>query len=263
MEHIKLLEQHVKADNKAILTRFVSHIKHLYQYEIFKPILDLSLTKAKEELLKFSIKEQHKFDLDEGNCKTIEQTSWHSFINNFQRKKSYVITIKKIAYDVIMHETAHMIEKELNLDLNIFVDGLKKDLQNLSSLVSLESYIEEILIKQVRKYHKNQHHSELFARYFQLLATAKEVSGHQQQTAFHIADIYKALPNTHMYVTNELALLLQTSIDPHISKLSAASLKKITNIKHNWSEQRVASIHKTKVNVKPKWRQTIKSIKDI
>ena len=41
-----------------------------------------------------------------------------------------------------MHETAHMIEKELNLDLNLFVNGLKKDLQNLSSLVSLESYIE-------------------------------------------------------------------------------------------------------------------------
>ena len=73
MEHIKLLIQHIQADNASTLNRFLIHIKHLYQYEIFKSILDLCLTKANEGLLKFNIKEQHKFDLDEGNCKTIEQ----------------------------------------------------------------------------------------------------------------------------------------------------------------------------------------------
>ncbi len=130
---ITLINYHTVADNEIIKNRFIEHIKHLYQYSIFKNILDLVATKVSQNSLKFNIKEKSNFDLDEGNCKTIYEPLLDSYLNNFRQDRRYVITIKKIAYNVIIHEIAHMVEKELNLDLKYFIKALHDDFENINS----------------------------------------------------------------------------------------------------------------------------------
>ena len=61
---ITLINCHTVADNEIIKNRFIEHIKHLYQYSIFKNILDLISTKALQNSIKFNIKEKRNFDLD-------------------------------------------------------------------------------------------------------------------------------------------------------------------------------------------------------
>ena len=53
----------------------------------------------------------------------------------------------------------------------------------------VKNAINEVLIKQVARYSINQQNSEWFARFFQLFAEAKEISGYQSQYKYNIEEI--------------------------------------------------------------------------
>ena len=262
LDAIQAIISHTRADNEKIRNRFAQHIRHIYQYKIFKPLLDLVATKAYQGVLNFQIKEQQKFDLDEGNCKTINSSLLNSVFNSLRNKKHYTITIKKMAYDVIIHEIAHMVEQELNLDLIGFVRCLYSDLQNPSSILPVKQGMDDVLIKQVRKYPKSHQNSELFARFFQLFASADEVSGYQSQYKFRLNDFSKVVPNTQEWVEKILQKKMEEKLDPDLVKSSTAYLKDINEIKHKWTEQKVSPLH-NKQNKKPTWTKAVKSIKDM
>lgn len=261
LDVIGIIQEHTIADDENMQNRFIQHIKHLYQYAIFKDLLDLVATKASQNSLKFNIKEKKQFDLDEGNCKTINAPLIDSVLNHFRGNKHYVITIKKVGYNVIIHEIAHMVEQELNLDLSHFVKLLHYDFQNNNNVITVKNAINEILIKQVARYSVSQQNSELFARFFQLFAEAKEISGYQSRYKYNIEDINKALINSAKWVEQTLGKLMQDKLDVNIINLTKSYIKQIQNIDHKWSEQKVQKLHGN--NSDKKWTKAVKSMKDI
>jgi len=263
LDVINIIKEQTIAECDEIKIRFIEHIKHLYQYAIFKNLLDLVATKALQNSLKFNIKEKTKFDLDEGNCRTIKEPLIDSVLNNFRRDKHYIITIKKIEYNVIIHEIAHMIEQELNLDLNHFVAFLHRDFQNDNNIITVKNAINDVLVKQVARYSVNQHNSELFARFFQLFAEAKEVSGYQTKYKYNLEDIGKALVNSMIWVEQTLGALMQDRLDVNIVNFTKSYIKQVQDINHKWAEQKVQKLHGDNRNNKSKWTKAVKSIKDI
>ena len=224
--------------------------------------MDLVATKALQNVLNFQIKEQQKFDLDEGNCKTINTSLLNSMLNSLRSNKHYTITIKKIAYDVIIHEVAHMVEQELNLDLTGFAQSLYSDLKNLSSILSVKQAIDDVLIKQVARYPRSHQNSELFARFFQLFASADEISGYQSQYKFRLNDFSKAVPNTQHWVEKTFQKNMSEKLDSNLVNASTAYLKDIDDVQHKWTEQKITPLH-NKQNKRPTWTKAVKSIKDI
>lgn len=262
LDAIQTIILHTQADNEKIKDRFAQHIKHLYQYKIFKSLLGLVAIKAYQNSLNFRIKEQQRFDLDEGNCKTINASLLNFVFNSFRNKKSYTITIKKIVYDVIIHEIAHMVEQELNLDLTNFVKDLYSDLRNFSSILPIKQAIDDVLIKQVAKYPKNHQNSELFARFFQLFASSNEVSGYQSQYKFHLNDLNKIVPNAQKWVEETFQENMHGKLGSDLVKSSTIYLKDMDETKHKWTEQKISPLH-NRQNKRPTWIKTVKSIKDI
>jgi hypothetical protein len=263
LDVIGIIQELTIAEDENMKRRFIQHIRHLYQYAIFKDLLDLVATKASQNSLAFNIKEKKQFDLDEGNCKTINAPFIDSVLNHFRGNKHYVITIKKIEYNVIIHEIAHMVEQELNLDLSHFIKFLHCDFQNDNNNITVKNAINEVLIKQVARYSINQQNSELFARFFQLFAEAKEISGYQSRYKYNIEDINKALINSAKWVEQTLGKLMQDKLDVNIVNLTKSYVKQIQNINHNWAEQKVQKLHSDNGSKNAKWTKAIKSIKDI
>ena len=264
MNPIQTIIVHTQADNEKIKDRFVQHIRHIYQHKVFKALMDLVATKAYQDTLKFQIKEQQKFDLDEGNCKTINTSLLGSMLNSFRSNKHYTITIKKIAYDVIVHEIAHMVEQELDLDLTDFVKSLSSDFNNVASaILPVKQAIDDVLIKQVARYPKSHQNSELFARFFQLFATANEISGRQSQYRFYLNDLSQIVPNAQNWIEGTFQKSISKKLNPGLVKISNDYLKNVINIEHKWTEQKISPLHHNKENKKPTWTKAVKSIKDI
>ena len=246
-----------KSDPK-LLEQFLQMIRHLYQYQIFQSILNLTATKISENLLTFKLHNQRFFDLDTGNCKTIYGSSLNQLLNKVRKKNIYQITIKKLSYDVIIHEIAHMIEKETSVNLQEFTSIIENDLKNSLASIGLKNTIKEIFITALKVYPENQRNSELFARYFQVLSLAKEISNLSHTRGYKLEQALTSFSNTTNWINVNLKLTIVSLIDPQISECSMQLAKDIKQIEHKWSEQRAKSIH---VPGKKKWSSIITSIK--
>lgn len=243
------------------LEQFNQVMQKLYRYRIFKPMLDLVTTKALQGSLVFKVQDQKLFDLDEGNCRTIEGSVVNKLFNKVKTHNNYVITIKKISADVIIHEISHMIEKEItDVSVNSFAQELLSDLAVRSGNVSLQAAVEQILYKEVNSYPDNQRSSELFARYFQLLAMAKEISGHGAIYGYSIFDVYRLFLKTEKWLWDNLYRSILPQINTEVAKQSQVYIQDIENITHDWAKERIQSIHHRTGS--PRWSKTLKSIKD-
>jgi hypothetical protein len=269
---IYYIKKATEAKNDEIMASFIKGVKKLYQYEIFKPLLDLAATKAMQELLKFKVENRKFFELDNGNCRTIQGSLINQFLNQVREANRYVISIKKVEHDIIIHEIAHMIEDESEISLNKnFVQIIHKDISTAASKnLSLQSAIKSLMIDELEHYPKAEHTSELFARYFQLLASAKEVTGHASRWGFSIFDVYRNFPNTEKWMWEKGFQQIVRKIDLEISTKSQSYIKNLKDIDHSWSEK-VSSIHGQQAEAKSankagkgrvKWSNVIKSIKD-
>lgn len=118
---LNMIESASVSKNDKLMQEFMHIMRKLYQYEVFKPMLDLATTLVNQGRLKFVIEPKEFYHLDHGHCLTIEGGVFDKFSNTFKRTKSYKISIKKISSDVIIHEIGHMVEKECNviLELNL------------------------------------------------------------------------------------------------------------------------------------------------
>jgi hypothetical protein len=259
---IQTITSHTKAEDEIFYNKFTSEIKKIYQYEIFKPMMDLVATLCMKGSLTFSVYDRKLFDLDEGNCKTIEGGSINKVLNKFRVNRTYVITIKKITTDVIVHEIAHMMEKEGEFNsLDPFTQNIVKDIKLLNTNnFSLRAAVNQILIEEVKPYPQNQKASELFARFFQILSMSKEVAGMGSEYGYALKDAYDLFPNTIAFLSGSFYNTVLTKIDPNISAISQNYIKPIEKIEHKWSETKASSIHATPE--KPKWSKAVKSIKD-
>ena len=257
---ISLFLQSAITTDERLRDRFMVMIRHLYQFQIFQPILDLTATKILEGRLSFKLHDQRFFDLDEGNCKTIYGGSINQLWNKIRSNNQYLITIKKLSYDVIIHEISHMIEKELDFNLLEFTQILGRDLTRSSNSVAMKKMIDQIMISEVNLYKESQRSSELFARYFQMLSMSKEISGLSIQGAYNLDQILIHFSYINEWIKSNLSQSFKRIINPSISNYSSHLIKNIEDVHHKWSEQKVNSIHNR--SSERKWSKTVNSIKN-
>ena len=247
----------VKSEPK-LLEQFLSMVRHLYQYQIFQPILNLTATKISKNLLTFKLYNQRFFDLEEGNCKIIYGNSLNQFLNKVRKQNIYQITIKKLSYDIIIHEIAHMIEKETLINLKEFIDIITNDLQNFPDSIILKQTIKEIFFTALKAYPEDQKDSELFARYFQILSLSKEISGLSSTRSYKLKQVLTNFSNTYNWINSQLKFIIISLTDPQISEFSKRFSKNIEQVEHKWSKQRAKSIHGQGIK---KWGKIVTSIK--
>lgn len=264
---IEILKNSIIASDTMLVDQLIEIMDSIYRYELFKPIMDMSSTLAKEGRLKFVTAPKEFYALDEGNCVTIEGGAFDKFTNIFRSTKTYKITIKKLAPDVVVHEIGHMIEKESGVKLDdafmrmVFADISVKHSGN----VSLNAAIKQVMIDEVVNYTEGHKASELFTRFFQLLAMSKQVSGFAAQYGYRVEDIYKAFPNFTKWLSDALYPRLIPRIDLTIARNSQIYIVPIEEIRHEWSKEKARSIHghKGPKDKSPsRWSSSMKSIKD-
>jgi hypothetical protein len=250
---IEIIRQKTSATEPYLIDNFIDVIKKIYAYEIFKPMMDLVTTLAIQGRLTFKLSPKTVFELDEGNCRTVEMRGGNKF---------FTITIKKIKPDVIIHEIGHMIEGESGVSLDAtFNRAIITDIHMLATRnISLQTAIKNVMVFQVANYPNNQKGSELFTRYFQLLAMAKEVAGFSAEYSYTVLDVYKAFPLTIDWIWNKLYKPMIARIDIMVAKTSQQFIIPIDEIKHKWADEKVEAFHKEKKG--SKWSSNIKSIKD-
>ncbi len=272
IDPIAIISNNSTAENQSQMGQFIKIITHLYQFSLLKDILDFTTAKAQQNSLKFNIKDRRFFELDEGNCKTITSSSIVDiFLNAFKNNKNYVINIKKIAPDVIIHEIAHMVEQELAdaFDPFIFSQIISQEIIEIKSKtgnISLLDAVKSIMIEEVENYQDSHKVSELFARYFQMLASTREVTRFGTKYSYSLMDVAKVFEKTSKYVAELLGFFYKTHNYFAIKKASESYIKDIEDIKHKWSEQKIHSFHKETKQIngvtKPIWKKSFKSIKD-
>ena len=258
IDPIGLFEKACMHPDIKMLKQFSCMIRHLYQYKIFKNLLDLTATKIHDNLLSFQLFNQRFFDLDEGNCKTIFGSAMNKLFNKMRTQNVYQITIKKLHYEVIIHEIAHMIEKEAKINLDEFITVISKDIAQQSSSLGLNNKINQIFVEEIRSYPNNQRGSEFFARYFQLLCAAKEVSGLSNAGQYSLKQALDHFEYTNNWINQSCAAALTSQINIKIANASAHFITNMEEIRHKWSEQKVHSIHEPGFK---RWSGTVNSIK--
>lgn len=264
---IEILKSASIAKDSMLLDQLVEIMQSIYRYELFKPIMDMSATLAKEGRLRFVTEPKQFYALDEGNCVTIEGGTFDKFTNIFRSSKNYKITIKKLTADVVVHEIGHMIENESGVSLDsAFLRAVHADISaKHSGNVSLNAAIKQVMIDEVANYIDSHKASELFTRFFQLLAMSKQVAGFGAQYGYRVEDIYKGFPNFTKWLGDVLYPRLISRIDPSIAQNSQSYIIPIEEIKHEWSTQKARSIHGHKApgdKSPSRWSKNVTSIKD-
>lgn len=249
---LMIIQQATFAQDEKKEHKFNKQIKYLYACEIFKNILDIVATKAQQGQLIFKVQDQEFFAMDEGNCRSVVYEN-SGGIFGFAKKKRYVITIKKISTDVIIHEIAHMVEQELELiglfHGDKFAKVIMQDFVNIPQNIgnpALQEAIRQIMFIELEGYTKDHHISELFARFFQMFAMSKELLYDLQHIAkYDISQLGRAFPATIAYFNQEFAHYWRDLIDQNIAIASQSYIKDLAELNKGnlWAGRRIDSIH--------------------
>ncbi len=232
---------HSECFDEVMLGNFIQILQHLYKHNIFKNILDIVVTKCSLGQLKFRVQDAKFFDLDAGNCLTMVDDS--GIINPGSIRRKYIITIKKVACDVIIHEIAHMLEKELShlVSLPMFASTLMYEVNNINQ-IHMKSIIKSLFVDQVNSYPQSQHMSELFARFFQFFAGANEVAFQSSLgERYRLQDAINSFPKTLQLFDSQLASGWQDLIDPEVARQSSHYITPSSETKEQWADKRIKS----------------------
>lgn len=218
---------------------FIKIFQHLYSQSIFKNILDLVVTKCVLGQLKFVVQDAKFFDIDAGNCVTMIDDK--GIVDSNKKRRKYIITIKKLASDVIMHEIGHMLEHELAhlLNLGQFASTIMYEIN--SAPVHMQSLVKSLFIEQLNGYPESQHIGELFARFFQFFAGANELAYQSSIGAkYNLRDAISIFPRTLELLDMQLSDSWKNSIDDRIAADSAQYSKNPS--KQQWANSKVKSM---------------------
>ncbi len=233
-----IVSQSISSDIQ-ITNDFLQVIQYLYRHAVFKNILDIVVTKCTTGQLTFKVQNMKLFDFDAGNCLTMVDDLGYADA----KRKKYIITIKKVASDVIMHEIGHMLEQELDHVINLkdFASTLMYEIYNIGGKqLHMKSIVESLFVEQVKSYPSSQHFSELFARFFQFFAGANELSFQSSLGArYTLQNAISTFPRTLEFLDSKLADSWKTLIDPKIAAESEKYSQTSFNSNINWADKRV------------------------
>ncbi len=242
----KIFAPRLKFEGADESEKFIRFFCDLYRIEIFKDGLDLILTKLQEQDLSFEVKIIKGWDTNLGCYLTEQNKVFNSILGKFSRQIKKTIIIKNFKHNVMAHEMAHALEFESGVDLGReFNQCLSVDLQvpnifavikekheaaqsnkdfaakhagldlRKSGFVALDAEIKRLMFDALKAYESNQFLSELFARYFELLALTRDVHGTGDFTSAQVMDFFV---NTTNFITKIFNPAIKDKIDPTIAK---------------------------------------------
>ena len=215
---LALLETHLIGQEPWMVERFTKIIGHFYRIPLFKNFLDLIMTNCSNGKVKIKLQDAKFFDLDEGNCLTMLDKVGYS----------YLITIKKLAGEVVIHELGHLLEKELQAFLNLpaFASMVHYEIANLPPLFTfMKQDLDMIFIKALEGYKSSSHLSEIFARFFEFFASAKDIAFDQPKN-YLLKDVMTIFGRSLLLLQQQLPDTAWTSlIDSKIAEISSHYLK--------------------------------------
>lgn len=231
----EVLNSNLEYNNIDSLNDFNKKFFCLYRVELFRPILNTILTKVKNGEARFKVKPLFSWDRVAGHCETAttEQLENESIF----RKKDFTIVIKKITPPIIIHEIGHAIEHILNLNLNKeFRHVLASDVNGKRSTnMQLNVAVKTILKDELKSYEIKHIMSELFARFFELIAMSYEVDGWSTYQ-FKYNEISSFFANTIKWFNKSIIPLLNKEVDKKILKNSIEYCNTLQPYKKVWAD---------------------------
>jgi hypothetical protein len=215
-----ILKQQTIFEGAENLEKFHAIFTSLYNIHLFKPGLDLVLTRMQSGDLQFEIKIIKGWDTNVG-CHTTEQTKvFNKILNVFVTKLKHKVTIRNLLVNVVAHEMAHALEAEGGIVLNedfrkaIGFDMKDRKPQNLA----LAGAINHLMVEDTKSYASNQIISELFSRYFELLSLSRDVQTHGD---FLTKDVMDFFSNTTRWIDQVFNARIKAKVDIAIANHSA------------------------------------------
>ena len=224
-----LIKQATKVGNSENTLRY---IEYLYQFEKFRNTLNLTLSLIKQNRLSFEIYQEGLADAEEGVCKTIRSSGVNRYVVVLRRSNPYII----------VHELSHMVENELNLNLDQeFLHKIYQDVeQNLKqSNILVQKIINQIIFKEIQAYQSvKSRASEIFARYFELFAWAQEVYPKDRQYLIRTQDLNKVFFSTNEWKKSNLDLQIIDKIDREIKEYgNKTAIKDVNKVQSSWTNK--------------------------
>ena len=204
--------------------KFARQFTSLYAIELFKDGLDLILTKANEQSLTFEVKIIKGWDTNQGCYLSDQRTIYNKFFKTFTHKLNHKIIIRNFATNVLAHEMAHCLEVESALVLNDdFRKAIGLDMKNRSpESVVLKSEIKRLMVDALKTYPDYQFISELFARYFELLSTSRDV---EPNGSFLTTQVIEFFANSSKWIREVFNQKIQCKIDRQIANYTLNLVK--------------------------------------
>lgn len=258
----QILTKALYCDNIEKTADLIGSFKELYKVSWFKIGLDVILTKAELGLVRFFLQKKQLNEDFHGCCITQQTNIFNKIYNVVSRNYKYDIQLRTVSVDVIIHEIAHALEHESKINLNedfaqIFANDIKKVKK---SHLNIQNAVKQIIFKELNFYPKNQHNSELLARFYELVAMSKEIGHYHYNYHFKLAEICELFQNTIAWIENVFNANLRAQTLDHITPLSI-KIKFDDNL-GNFS-RKYQSLHgNNSQNQQPKtakWHKVIKS----
>lgn len=212
----EILSQVLKFEGVNDSKKFARLFTSLYGIALYKDGLDLILTKAKNNQLKFEVKITKGWDTNVGCYLTEQRKVYNKFLKNFTHQLDHKIIIRSLAVNVLAHEMAHCLEVESGLVLNEdFRKAIGFDMKNRKpDSVVLAAEMQRLMIDALKSYPSYQFISELFARYFELLSISRDVEPSGSFLTTQVTDFFV---NTSKWVEQIFNSEIKSKIDPEIA----------------------------------------------
>ncbi len=242
------------------IDKFTRFFCDLYRIEIFKDGLDLILTKLQENDLHFEIRLIKGWDTNIGCYLTEQNKIFNTVLGRFSNQIRKKIILKSFAHNVLSHEMAHALEFESGLDLGEeFRKSIGFDMKNREAqLLPLRAEIKRLMVDALRSYPPHQFLSELFARYFELLAVTRDVHGTGDFSSIEVMDFFA---NTTNFVTRIFNPKIKSKINNNIAQktMQIAAQVKLTEPQKKFQDN-VDSFYKQRGQDGTKsWSKNVKS----
>lgn len=246
---LDIISRSTVADTHNNKELFLDKFKQLYQLPILHPTLNLVATKAKRGELNFRVVIPQHWDRLAGHCKT--SSVFRKVKGVFKKQHRHEIEIKKLESDIIMHEIAHAMEKESGIDINReFRTVLGYDMNDKTSgQLFIAQAVTSVMQKELKNYKLENVMTELFARYFELLAMSYEVGGYSRYK-FKNTEITEYFKNTTNWVENHLNPLLDKHCDSDVRQAAEELYSNLTPYKKEWVKEVGGSKHYAKQQIK-------------
>lgn len=200
--------------------KFAELFTSLYGIKLYKEGLDLILTKAKNRQVKFEVKIIKGWDTNVGCYLTEQRKIYNKFLKTFTHQLDHKIIIRSLAVNVLAHEMAHCLEVESGLVLNeSFRKAIGFDMKDRApESVVLAAEMQRLMVDALKSYPSYQFISELFARYFELLSTSRDVN---QTGSFLTTQVTDFFANTSKWIEQIFNQKIKEKADPEIAAYTA------------------------------------------